>query len=130
MDAKKILIVEDEKSIRLICKRLLARMGHPAIFAATVREAVETICGLKRVDSLVTDIRLPDGDGVEVIQRLRREFPSAKVLIITGSPIPEFRLDRLFDMGLAEDDVLPKPFEISQFNAAIRKRLEGGPSNE
>lgn len=130
MGAKKILVVEDEKSIRLICKRLLARMGHAAIFAGTVKEAVETISILKRLDFLVTDMRLPDGDGVEVIQRLRRKFPSAKILIVTGSPIPEFRLERLYEMGFTEESVLPKPFEIDQFNAAIRRCIEGDSNHE
>lgn len=124
MDAKKIFIVEDEKSIRQICKRLLAMMGHEAVLAANVREAVETLSVLSRIDLLVTDIRLPDGDGAEVIQHLRRRFPSARVLIITGSPVPEPCMERLYKMGFDEDNILSKPFEINQFTMAVLRHLE------
>lgn len=124
MDPKVIFIVEDEGSIRLICKRLLARMGHAAIFAKDVLDATQKLSDMKRVDLLVTDMRLPDGDGVEVIAKLLQKFPSAKVLVITGSPVPELRLGRLYEMGFRERDILPKPFEIGQFIAGVRRCLE------
>lgn len=124
MGSKKIFIVEDEKSIRLICKRLLAQMGHEAVSAGTVMEAIETLANLKRLDLLVTDMRLPDGNGVEVIGRLRQKFPSARILVITGSPLPELSLERFYEMGFTQADVLLKPFEISQFNSAVQRRLQ------
>ncbi|MBI4386188.1 MAG: response regulator [Elusimicrobia bacterium] len=126
MDHKVIFIVEDEGSIRMICKRLLAQMGHAAVFAKDVQDATQKLADMKRVDLLVTDMRLPDGDGVEVIAKLRQKFSSAKVLVITGSPVPEFRLERLYEMGFRERDVLPKPFEIGQFIAEVQRCLEGG----
>lgn len=127
MDPKAIFIVEDEGSIRRICKRLLARMGHAAVSAGDVRHAMEKLAGLKRVDLLVTDMRLPDGDGVEVIQRTRERFPAVKVLVITGSPIPGSRLERLHELGFGDEDVLPKPFEINEFVTAVQRCLDGGP---
>lgn len=124
---KAILIVEDEGSIRRIFKRLLAKMGHATVFASDVRNAMEKLAGLKHVDLLVTDMRLPDGDGVEVIQRTREKFPAVKVLVITGSPLPGSRLERLHDLGFGDEDVLPKPFEICQFVTTVQKCLDGGP---
>jgi CheY-like chemotaxis protein len=124
MDPKTIFIVEDESSIRLICKRLLAGMGHVAVFAQDVRDAIEILAGLKNVHLLVTDMRLPDGDGLEIIRRTRERFPAVKILVITGSPILEGLLDPPCELGFSENDVLLKPFEISQFIEKVRMGLE------
>jgi DNA-binding NtrC family response regulator len=121
MAQKTILIVEDEEIIRRLCKRLLADSGHRLLVVGCVREALETL-EVEVPDLLVTDLRLPDGDGVHVIQALRQKKNQSRVIIITGSPTPEDRLSRAAELGATE--FVYKPFEGNDFKAAVSKALE------
>jgi DNA-binding NtrC family response regulator len=123
--AKRILVVEDEEVIRTICERVLSRMGYETFLAGGIREAAAQIKGLDRLDMLITDMRLPDGDGVDAILLIRQKHPEAKVLIMTGSPNPGDRKGRLQEVGLTQEDVLPKPFEIKKLESTVREYLEG-----
>lgn len=122
--AKRILIVEDEQVIRAICERVLSRMGYETFFAGGIGEAAAQIKDLDRLDMLITDMRLPDGDGVDAIILVRQKHPAAKVLIMTGSPHPGERKGRLQEVGLTREDILPKPFEIKTLEATVRGYLE------
>ena len=81
---KKILLVEDEQIIQVLCRRLLGQMGFDLRVAGSVAEAGEAIKDYPP-DLLITDLRLPDGDGVEVIMLLKERAADAKVIIVTGS---------------------------------------------
>lgn len=122
--AKKILVVEDEAVIRSICRRILAPLKHDAVFASGIREAAEKIDSSHRFDLLITDMRLPDGDGLEAISLFRERNARAAILIMTGSPNPGARADRLQEAGLDEKDILAKPFEIKDFESLVRRKLE------
>ena len=124
MNSKRILVVDDEVVIRTLCKRLLTKMGHDIAFAGGAKEAMEKIKSLDNLDLLVTDIKLPDGDGIQVIRGFRKKYPSTRVLIVTGSPSPEARPEELKEMGLSTEDVLFKPFEIMEFESTICRCLE------
>lgn len=124
MNSKKILLVEDEEVIRNLCKRLLTKMGHDIAFASGVKEAMDKIQGMQDLDLLVTDIKLPDGDGIQVMRCFRQKYPSTAVLIITGSPSPETRPGELQEMGFSKDDILFKPFEIKEFESRIHRCFE------
>lgn len=123
MAGGRILLVEDEEVIRALCLRLLAGSGFEIATAGTVAEAVEE---MRRTpcDLLITDLRLPDGDGVEVITRLREMRGGLKVLVITGSPTPESRLSRVEKMDIL--GYVAKPFEVDVFVEAVKKAM-GGP---
>lgn len=123
-NSRKILIVEDEKVIQALCKRILIKMKYELVFAGGAQEASARIQESDDLDLLVTDMMLPDGDGIGVILRFREKYPRTKVLIITGSPTPESTLEPLKEMGFSKEDVLCKPFEIKEFESAVRKCLE------
>lgn len=123
MNQYTILVVEDEPTIQSLCRRLLRQLGQEAVFTGTIAEALEKISGFGRLDLLIADIRLPDGDGGDVIAKAREKFPAAGVLVVTGSPTPDPRLDLLQKLNIQESDILFKPFEISRFEAEVRRRL-------
>ena len=67
MSPHKILVVDDEEQMCKLCGRILRGMGYEALFARTLAEAREKLASLERLDLLVSDLKLPDGHGLDVI---------------------------------------------------------------
>lgn len=116
---KKILIVEDEEVIRALFRRLIAPLGHETIFAEGVKKALESIAVLDDLDLLITDMKLPDGSGIEVIEAFGSMYPGTRVLIVTGSPTSESMAGQLQEMGFSEKNILFKPFEKRDFESVL-----------
>lgn len=123
-----ILIVEDENIVSSLYRRLLTPLGYAPVFAASVAEAVKVLEGLANLDLLVTDICLPDGDGTEVIRRVRKKFPSAGVLVITGLPPGEISSEAAAELKLLEEDIMFKPVDIALLEKEVRRRVPAGNS--
>src|SRR5262245_1092799 len=96
-----ILVVEDEAVIRKVLDRFLTKLGYRLCLAASLREASENLNAFQ-ADLLITDLRLPDGDGVEMVRRFEQAFPNAKSIIITGAPPPEERLEEIRKGSVAD----------------------------
>jgi DNA-binding NtrC family response regulator len=84
MQGKRILIVDDEASLRTALFRGLDRRGYQVITSASYKEA-ETIGATdKALDLALVDLRLPDGDGIELMSKLKAVHPNIQVIILTG----------------------------------------------
>lgn len=116
MDRVRVLIVEDEKIVQRLCQRLLSNLDCELSLAGTVSEGVKTIeeCA---VDILITDLKLPDGTGVEVIRKFKEKFRDKQVIIMTGSLTPEERLSHADCIGGSH--YLLKPFDINEFKGVV-----------
>ena len=114
-----VLVVQDNPHLRKTLKTYFAREGYRVLEAESSFEAVHLIEHDARVDLLLTDFSLPDGNGSELARALRRVLPELKVLIATGHP--EQRA------ALREDDrtaVINKPFDLQQFGALVQRLLD------
>lgn len=114
-----VLVVQDNPHLRKTIKTYFAREGYRVLEAESSFEAVHLIERATRVDLLLTDFSLPDGNGSELARALRRVLPDLKVLIATGHP--EQRA------ALREDDrtaVISKPFDLQQFGALVQRLLD------
>jgi CheY-like chemotaxis protein len=80
---KRILIVDDDDQFRLMLRRLLEREGYEVFEARDGKEGIKAYRNL-RTDVVVTDIIMPEMEGVETIMKLRKEFPDVKVFAISG----------------------------------------------
>lgn len=127
--AKRILIVDDEGLVTKSLKKLLAKEGFEVEVAASGAEALEIF---KKSDFhlVVSDVRMPQMDGIETIERLRQlqkelNKPALKEIFITGYA-DESSYNRALKLKVC--DYIFKPFDISQFIAAIKKNL--GDKNE
>jgi len=80
-----VLIVDDEKSIRVTMSRFLQDDGHGVQLAADADEAL-SLLGSGQFDVVVSDIILPRVNGVELLKRIRSVAPSAQVIMMTGEP--------------------------------------------
>lgn len=117
---KTILLVEDEEAIQRLCARLLGDLGHRLFMAGSVRDATERLKH-SLPDLLITDLKLPDGNGMQVVREFRRRCPEGRVIVVTGSL-------GLEDPGPSAGDphahrVLHKPFDIDEFLRVVQEVL-------
>lgn len=105
-----ILVAEDEEGIRQLIRQSLEQKGHDVCEAANGEEALRALRTIP-FDLVITDIFMPERDGLETIMYLRKEMPDVKIIAISGM---ENRLFLDNASGLGATRVLPKPFRPSQ----------------
>ena len=114
----RILVVEDEPEIRRFVRVALEREGYEAYEADGVeRGAIEA--GTRRPDLLVLDLGLPDGDGVDLIRRLRTWSDVPIVVLSARTDEP----DKVEALDAGADDFLVKPFGAAELLARVRAQL-------
>ena len=123
----KVLVVDDEPSVRSALQRALALERYDVSLAEDGQQALDTLAeGV--VDAIVLDVMMPRVDGLEVCRRLRAAGDRTPVLMLTAKDAIDDRVDGL-DAGA--DDYLVKPFALRELNARLRallRRVEpGGP---
>ena len=104
-----VLVVDDDASIRMLCRLNLELDGWEVLDAGTLAQAREQV-DAGRVDVVVLDVHVGTGDGVAFMHEVRREHPELKVALLTGS-------DRVDAAG--SDAVIPKPFTIEQLTSTV-----------
>ncbi|HEY6334723.1 MAG TPA: response regulator transcription factor [Alphaproteobacteria bacterium] len=114
----KILVVDDEKSIRRFLNAGLTSQGYAVSLVETGGEAVENVAAQKP-DVVVLDLGLPDMDGTEVIQRIRR-FSAVPIVVLSVRSDEQGKV-RALDLGA--DDYVTKPFGMEELTARIRTAL-------
>jgi DNA-binding NtrC family response regulator len=119
---RKILIMDDERSVAEGLKMFLEEEGYEVDLALSGRSAMGTL-GTKGVDLLVADLRLPDMDGMEVVREVKEKWPSTKVIVISDYPSISSAVDA---MKLGVSDYLPKPLQGVDFKRAVDKVFREG----
>jgi CheY-like chemotaxis protein len=123
-----VLLIEDDVSVRRIVRRMLERSRHD------VTEAENGRVGLDRLrdgafDLVITDIVMPEMDGLETLIELRKHYPTLKVIAMSGGG----RTGNMDFLGSAEklgaSAVLHKPFTSDVLTTAIDSSFVGGPSS-
>jgi len=118
----RILIVEDTKLMRESLVDVLAAAGHEIVTADNGLEAVEMVTAGQEVDIIVTDIIMPEMDGIQTILELQILLPQARVIAISGGSA---RLEKAQGLETAARlgavAVLEKPFEVDALLAAISR---------
>lgn len=119
----KVLLVEDEESIRKFVKINLEREGYIIFEAGSGEEGIE-VARRERPDIVVLDIMLPGIDGFEVCKTLRGEFPSLGIIMLTAKAED---YDKIMGLQFGTDDYLTKPFNPTELTLRIKsieRRLE------
>jgi two-component system KDP operon response regulator KdpE len=119
--ALRVLLVEDDRELRQTLREALVVEGYEVLAAASVADALalSTHAGASGVDLVLLDLGLPDGDGEELLTRLRRE--RAVPLVVISARQAEGHKIRLLDGGA--DDYLVKPFGVGELLARLRLAL-------
>ena len=79
----RILVVDDEEGIRTLLRNILVREGHHVTTAADGVEALQVV-DTQPVDLVITDLIMPEKEGVETISELRKRFPAVKIIAMSG----------------------------------------------
>jgi len=115
-----ILVVDDERSIRLTLETGLTLNGFHVTCARSGREAIQAAQASK-FDAVVSDIFMPDGDGLEVVRSLRTISPKIPIILITAQGSVELAV-RAVSEGAT--DFIAKPFEVAALAALVRRHLK------
>src|SRR3954471_21177228 len=116
------LIVDDDATLTTLVRRLLEEDGYAVDTGATAEEG-RMFAMVNDYDAIVLDLTLPDGNGIQIIQSLRRDGKKTPIIVLTGTKDSEVTVMAL-DAGA--DDYLTKPIAFAEFKARIRALVRRG----
>lgn len=114
----RILVIEDEHEVKEALRMMLEQEGHEVITASNGEEGIQ-IYARNPTDLIITDLLMPEKDGVETLLELRADFPDARIIAISGAE-QEF-LPRAKEFGAAR--TLSKPFRQKELIDAVNETL-------
>lgn len=120
---KRILVIDDDDQVRATARKALQRAGYD------VRDAADAAAGLRLLrerpaDLVVTDIYMPGQDGLETIRQLRKEWPTTKIVTMSGgSQAGPLDLQE-HARALGAHRTLAKPFRLQEFLALVAALLD------
>lgn len=119
----RILVIDDTAGIRDTVRRTLERVGHE-VLEASDGEIGMTLLSDRGADLVITDIFMPDHDGIEVARRMRKEFPRVKLIAMSGGGFGG-RVDLRPDIELlGAARTIAKPFAPSDLVKVVREVLD------
>lgn len=113
--AERLLVIDDEPDLRTLYELTLLREGYQLESAGTVGEALACLAS-QRFQAVITDMRLPDGSGLDVLAWLEREGRSERAVVITAHGSAENAVEAL---KAGAFDYLTKPVDLRQFRAVV-----------
>lgn len=117
---EKILVVDDEQSLREVLSIMLKRAGYVVTSVADGEEAIEHL-NKEIFDLVITDLRMPKVDGMEVLKAVKSASPETVVLVITAFATADSAVEA---MKQGAYDYLTKPFQVDEVQLIIRNALE------
>jgi len=124
----KILIIEDETELAKSIAEYLAEENYLCEFASTFKDAMNKI-EMFQYDCIILDIMLPDGNGLTILEELKKHNKQEGVIIVSAKNALD---DKISGLQLGADDYLTKPFHLSELMAriySIIRRKQFGNSN-
>jgi len=116
----RLLIADDERSMRELLDLVFKREGHQVTVASNGREALEAM-QKSSFDLIITDVKMPDLTGTELLRAVREQSPETMVIMMTAfATINSAR--EAFKLGA--DDFIQKPFDVDEFKLIVRKAIE------
>ena len=120
MSIPRILVVDDERIVCESCQRILEDDGYEVEVALSGQEAFEKMKG-NPFDIVITDLKMPTIDGMDVLKHCRKEYPEAVIIMITGFSTVETAVGA---MKLGAFDYIPKPFNPDEVSIVVKKALK------
>jgi CheY-like chemotaxis protein len=117
----RVLIADDEESMRVLVARAIALDGHDTVTAQDGAEALDILSGDNGAfDLLLTDIQMPVMDGIALALSAARDFPNLTILLMTGYAAQRERASNLTAIA---HDVISKPFSVADIRTAVADAL-------
>jgi DNA-binding NtrC family response regulator len=125
MREKRVLILDDEASIRELCARVLSRAGFAVVTAGNGTEGLKLLQA-EAFDLVISDIRMPGISGLDVLEHAKQRYPSIIVVLITGFGTPE-ALSRAKASGA--EKILTKPFNPIELLTTVKEVMPNDDGN-
>ncbi|HHL35368.1 MAG TPA: response regulator [Desulfobulbaceae bacterium] len=118
----RILVIDDDEQMRVLLRQVMEWSGFTVDDAENGRKGMQ-IQRRQPADLVITDLIMPEQEGLETISLLKKEFPAVKIVAISGGGRigPEAYLPAARELGA--DLVFSKPFDVKEFVAAVRGLL-------
>lgn len=115
----RILVVDDEASVRKMVTNMIASVGYEVIEASSGAEAYDA-CKEASIDLIITDVVMPDKNGIDLIMEVKEEYPNLPVIAISGGGGITGRFDYLEIAKLVGAKIiLKKPFTTTELRSAV-----------
>ncbi len=122
----RILVIDDDSDVRRAVRKILETEGHEVLEAGNGKEGLR-LFSESRCDAVITDLYMPEKEGLETIRELRKSYPDPKILLITGAvPGSVFDLREQAQM-LGAKRALSKPFSPEELLEALAEVLGDTP---
>jgi len=116
----RILVIDDEADMRALLDEMLRAGGHEVVLASDGRDGVAKYRA-RPADLVITDLFMPNQEGLETIVELRRDFPRVVIIAMSGKTSASAMLSIAVRLGAVE--VLIKPFQPAELLAAVARAL-------
>ena len=117
----RVLVADDEESMRTLVARAIAMDGHETVTAQDGAEALEILTRDNGAfDLLLTDIQMPIMDGIALALSAARDFPDVIILLMTGFA---HQRERASNLSAIAHDVITKPFSVADIRTAVADAL-------
>ena len=126
MNKGKVLIIDDEDIVRISCQRILVPEGYEVRSTKSAAEGFG-ILSQDAVDVVLTDLKMPDIDGMQVLKKVKEEWPDIEVIMITGYQTINTAVEAI---KLGAFDYIEKPFIPSAIVEAIEKAISHRQENK
>lgn len=121
---KRILVTDDDEMVRYMLRKALERAGYEVVDAPDGKQGMK-LCNEKSVDLVITDIFMPEKEGIETILDFKRRFPDMKIIAISGGGrgrlVPEVFLGMAKEFGAIR--VFTKPIDLKELLVAVQELL-------
>jgi DNA-binding NtrC family response regulator len=114
-----ILVVDDQESLRNLINNFLSKLGHSCVTAIDGVDALEKMKGTK-IDAVVTDIKMPNMDGITLTSKILIQYPELPVMMMTA-----FEEEHTAGMAIivGAQDFIKKPFSLNEFSVRLHKMI-------
>jgi two-component system alkaline phosphatase synthesis response regulator PhoP len=120
LEGKRILLVDDDETILVPFQHILRDEGYQVDTASNGREALEKAWETE-YQMVISDIKLPDVQGIEVARKIRKQYKDIRLIIITGFPNLADSLETI-DLGI--DEILIKPIKPDELLRAVKESIQ------
>lgn len=126
----KVLVVDDELVVREMMMEMIKPAGYEVIEATNGKDAFE-VCNNEHVDLIITDIVMPEKNGIDLIMNVKKEFPDIPVIAVSGGGGITGRYDYLEIAKLVgAKNIIRKPFETHELRTAVSEAIENRTMSE
>ena len=120
-----VMVIDDDAAVRGVITKMLERDGHTVTPIEDGKRALRIFAG-EPVDLVISDVYMPEMDGIEFLMRLREAFPETRIIMMSGGGVVP--MDEVLEAStlLGAVGSLQKPIEMAQLRKAVAEAL-GGP---